>query len=128
MVAFIFGCGFFIGGFLGLSIGWAAFMKEIVRGGPVRMQEEIIKRVRTDLDLKGEQRAAVRQIVTETALELDAATKEVRPQVGAILGRAEDRLAAELTDKQRAKLKNFLNAARRRWQPATPSPSGDGAK
>ncbi len=123
-VFFIFGCGFLVGGFLGALFGWTSLFNKIVKSGPVAVQEVIIDRVRNDLQLKGETRGEARKIVQETALELEAATNEVRPRVAEILGRAEDRLnALAKDDQQRLKLQRTLNQARRKWQPATPAPA-----
>lgn len=122
-VLFIFGCGFLAGGFLGLVIGYSSLFNKIVKSGPMAVQEVIIERVRNDLNLKGESRGEARKIVQETALELEAATQEVRPKVAEILGRAEDRLnALAKDDQQRRKLRRTLDQARRKWQPATPAP------
>jgi hypothetical protein len=123
-VVFIFGCGFLVGGFLGAVFGWTALFNKIVKSGPVAVQEVIIDRVRNDLRLKGEARGEARKIVQETALELDAATTEMRPKVAEILGRAEDRLnALAQDDEQRKKLRRTLDQARRKWQPTVPEPS-----
>jgi hypothetical protein len=121
-VVFIFGCGFLVGGFLGAIFGWTALFNKIVKSGPMAVQEVIIDRVRNDLQLKGESRGEARKIVQETALELEAATKDLRPKVGEILGRAEDRLnALAKDDQQRLKLQRTLNQARRKWQPTATS-------
>jgi hypothetical protein len=123
-VIFIFGCGFLAGGFLGAVFGWTSLFNKIVKSGPMAVQEVIIERVRNDLQLKGEARGGARKIVQETALELEAATAELRPRIGEILGRAEDRLMALAKDEaQRQKLQRTLNQARRKWQPATPAPT-----
>ena len=122
-VGFIFACGFFVGGFLGALFGWTALFNKIVKNGPNAVQEVIIDRVRNDLRLKGEQRGEARKIVQEAALELDAATKDVRPKVAEILSRAEDRIGALSTDeKRRAKFQHTLELARQKWQPSTPPP------
>ncbi len=124
-VVFIFGCGFLAGGFAGAIFGWTALFNKIVKSGPVAVQDVIVERVRNDLRLKGEKRVEARRIVQETALELDAATRDVRPKVAEILGRAEERISALADDeKQRTKLQRTLNQARRKWQPALPTPPG----
>ena len=118
-VVFIFGCGFLVGGFLGTAIGWMSFFNKVVKSGPVAVQTIVSERLKDDLKLKGEQRGEARKIVEETARELDAATQEVRPKVGEILSRAEDRIDALLKeDWQRQRLKRTLEQARRKWQPA----------
>jgi hypothetical protein len=123
-VVFLFGCGFLVGGFLGAVFGWSSLFNKIVKSGPMAVQEVIIDRVRSDLQLKGEARGEARKIVQETALELEAAAAELRPKIGEILGRAEDRVLALTPDeKQRQKLLRTLNQARRKWQPATPAPA-----
>jgi hypothetical protein len=123
-VVFIFGCGFLVGGFLGAVVGWSSLFNKIVKSGPMAVQEVIIERVRSDLELKGAARGEARKIVQETALELDAATNEVRPKVAEILGRAEDRLnALAPNERARLKLQRTLNPARRKWQPTTPAPA-----
>jgi hypothetical protein len=123
-VLFIFGCGLLVGGFLGAAFGWMACFNKIVKGGPIAVQEIVTDRVKGDLKLKGEQKAEVRKVVEEMAVELDAATRDVRPKVGEILGRGEERIGALLTeDWQRARLKKTLDAARLKWVPATPAPA-----
>lgn len=120
VVVFIFGCGLLVGGFLGAIFGWTSCFNKIVKSGPVAVQEIIIDRLRDDLRLKGEKRGEARKIVQETALELDSATKDVRPKVGEILGRAEDRIGALITsDSQKVRFQRTLDQARRKWQPAT---------
>lgn len=116
VVLFIFGCGFLVGGFVGAAIGWVGLFQKMVKGGPRAVQEIIVQRAKDDLGLKPEQRTAVEKIVKETAAELGTATAEVRPEVEAILGRAEDRIREVLDAKQRKKFDDFANKGRRRWK------------
>jgi hypothetical protein len=124
MVAFIFLCGFLVGGFLGAAFGWMSFFHKIAKGGPGAIREVVMQRAEHDLKLKPEQKLRVRQIVEETGGELTAATAEVRPAVAAIIVRSEDRIREILDPKQREKFDGFLNQGRRRWQIAgEPRPS-----
>ncbi len=128
MVAFIFLCGFLVGGFLGLAIGWTGFFHKIVKGGPGALREVVIERAANDLKLKPEQKKTVRQIVEETGAELVTATVELRPKIEEIMGRGEERIRETLDAKQRAKFDRFVNEGRRRWKAAvevraTPSPA-----
>jgi hypothetical protein len=127
VVAFIFGCGFLVGGFLGAAFGWVGFFHKVVKGGPRAVQQIIVERAKDDLGLKPEQRAAVAKIVEETAKELGEATADTRPKVEEIMGRAEERVRAILDAEQRAKFDNFANQGRRRWkvmqETAAPPPS-----
>jgi len=116
VVAFIFGCGFLVGGFVGMAFGWVGLFHKVVKGGPSAVQEIIVQRAKDDLQLKPEQRAAVARIVEETAKELGDATAEVRPKVEEIMGRAEQRTREVLDDKQRKKFDSFANQGRRRWK------------
>ena len=122
LVLFIFGCGLLVGGFVGAAFGWVGFFHKIVKGGPVAVREVIAQRAREDLGLTKEQDALVKQIVQDAASELDDATKEARPHVEEILGRAEDRIREVLDEKQRRKFDAFVNKGRKRWKPATPAP------
>lgn len=128
VVAFIFGCGFLVGGFLGAAFGWVGFFHKVVKGGPRAVQQIIVERAKDDLGLKPGQRAAVAKIVEETAKELGDATASTRPHVEEIMGRAEDRVREVLDAEQRAKFDSFANQGRRRWKflqetPATPAPA-----
>ncbi len=118
MVAFIFACGFLIGGFLGLAIGWTGFFHKVVKGGPGAVRDLIIERAVQDLKLQPAQKVRVRQIIEETGAELTAATAEVRPKVEEIIGRGEERLRETLDAKQRAKFDGFVNQGRHRWKAA----------
>lgn len=118
MVAFIFACGFLVGGFLGAAMGWIGFFHKVVKGGPGAVREVVIERVSKDLKLKPEQAARVRQIVDETGSELNATTAEVRPKVAEILGRNAARIREVLDTEQREKFDRFLLEGRRRWQAA----------
>ncbi len=123
LVAFIFGCGFVTGGFLGAAFGWVGLYHKIVKGGPEAARQIVLDRAIHDWRLNAAQQREVRKIVEETSAELDAATAAVRPQVGEILGRGEERIRPLLNGQQRKKFDEFLNAGRRRWQPAEPSAS-----
>ena len=122
LVLFIFGCGLLAGGFLGAAFGWVGFFHKVVKGGPDALREVVVQRAREDLRLTREQDALVKQIVSDTSSELDAAVKEARPRVEEILGRAEDRVREVLDEKQRSKFDPFVNKGRKRWKPATPEP------
>lgn len=126
-VAFIFGCGFLVGGFLGLAIGAVGSFHKLVKGGPGAIREVVMERAANDLKLKPEQKASVRKIVDETGTELTAATAEVRPKVEEIMGRNVERIGEVLDAQQRKKFDSLVNEARRRWKAAvearaTPAP------
>jgi uncharacterized membrane protein len=133
VVAFIFGSGFLVGGFLGAAFGWVSLFHKVVKGGPRAAREVIVQRANDDLGLTASQRAAVEKIVNESAAQLGDATAGVRPQVEEILGRAEARVREVLDAKQREKFDAFANKSRRRWKaaqeivepqpPATPNPA-----
>jgi hypothetical protein len=127
MVAFIFFCGFLVGGFLGLLVGSVGIFHKLVKGGPGAVREVVMDRAVHELKLKPEQKIRVHQIVDETGAELAAATAEVRPKVEEIMGRSEARIRAELDVKQRVKFDQLMNEGRRRWKAAieahtTPAP------
>jgi hypothetical protein len=127
MVAFIFACGFLVGGFLGAAMGWIGFFHKVVKGGPGAVREIVMERVSKDLRLKPEQKSRVRKIVDETGAELTTATAEVRPKIEEIMGRNGERIRAELDAEQRKKFDWFVNQGRRRWKTAvearaTPAP------
>lgn len=127
MVAFIFLCGFLVGGFLGAAMGWVGFFHKIVKGGPGALREVVMERAAKDLKLKPEQKVRVHKIVDETGAELAITTAEIRPKVEEIMGRGEDRIREVLDDKQRRKFDLFVNEGRRRWKAAvearaTPAP------
>jgi hypothetical protein len=115
MVAFIFGSGLLVGGFLGAALGWVGFFHKVVRGGPGAVAEIFMDRAAHDLKLRPEQRPRVKAIIGEAGTELRAATLEIAPQVGEIVGRNADRLRAELTPEQRRKFDRFAAQARLRW-------------
>jgi hypothetical protein len=123
LIAFIFAAGLFVGLVVGFAVGRAGAFHQIVASGPNAVQKMMIERAKDDLHLSAEQLKHVRTIVRETSIELEAATMPVRPEVAAILGRAEDRFSMVLTEKQRAKFDPFVSKARRRWTPATPVPA-----
>jgi hypothetical protein len=133
MVAFIFLCGFLVGGFLGAGMGWVGLFHKIVKGGPGAIRQVVMERAAKDLKLKPEQKERVRKIVEETGAELASATAEVRPKVEEIMGRNEVRLREVLNVEQRKKFDRFANEGRRRWKAAieastpptaTPAPEG----
>lgn len=128
MVAFIFLCGFLVGGFLGLAVGSVGFFHKIVEGGPGAIREVVMKRATNDLKLKPEQKIRVQKIVDETGAELATTTAEIRPKVEEIFGRSEDRTREVLDVKQRSKFDRLMNEGRHRWKAvveahATPAPS-----
>lgn len=116
IVAFIFGCGFLVGGFLGAAFGWVGMFQQVVKGGPRGARDIIVQRMVDDLKLNEDQSHEVREIVEETGKELGNATAEVRPEVEEILGRSEQRIRALLHDGQRQKFDRFVERGRRRWQ------------
>jgi hypothetical protein len=118
MVAFIFACGFLVGGFLGVGIGMFGFFHKLVNTGPRAISDTIVDRAVHDLKLNPGQSARVRKIVDETSAELAAATAAVRPQIGEIIGRAEERVREVLDARQRKKFDSFLKEGRPRWQAA----------
>jgi len=128
MVAFLFGCGFLVGGFVGLGIGAVGSFHKLVRGGPGAVRELVMERAARDLKLKPEQKERVRKIVDETGAELTTATADVRPKVEEIMGRGTDRVREVLDVKQRKKFDWFVDESRRRWKAAveahgTPAPA-----
>ena len=118
MVAFIFGCGFLVGGFVGLGLGAVGSFHKVVRGGPGAVRELVMERAARDLKLKPDQKERVRKIVDETGAELTTATAEVRPKIEEIMGRNEERIRELLDAPQRKKFDWFVNEGRRRWKAA----------
>ena len=118
MVAFIFFCGFLVGGFLGLAFGWMGFFHKIVKGGPGAIREVVMERAAHDLKLKPEQKLRVKAIIDETGAELTTATAEIRPKIEEIMGRNEERIREVLDPKQRKKFDQFVSEGRRRWKTA----------
>ena len=116
VVAFIFGCGFLVGGFLGAAFGWVGMFQQVIKGGPRGARDIIVQRMVDDLKLNEDQSHEVREIVEDSARELGRATAGVRPEVEEILGRAEQRVRAVLNEGQRRKFDRFAERGRRRWQ------------
>ncbi|MEA3211017.1 MAG: hypothetical protein QOE70_4074 [Chthoniobacter sp.] len=121
LVAFIFFCGFLVGGFFGAAVGWVGFFHKVVKGGPGAVREIVLQRAVQDLKLKPEQKTEVRRIIQETAAEFGAATAEVRPKVEEVLGHGEERIRAVLNPEQRRKFDNFADQGRQRWKAAAAS-------
>ena len=118
MVAFIFFCGFLVGGFLGLGFGFVGFFHKIVKGGPGAIREVVLERAAHDLRLKPDQKLRVKAIVDETGTELATSTAEIRPKIEEIMGRNEERIREVLDPKQRQKFDQFVSEGRRRWKTA----------
>ena len=118
MVAFLFLCGFLVGGFLGAAVGWLGFFHKIVKGGPGAVRDVVMERVTKDLNLNRDQKIRVRKIMNETGAELAVATAEARPKIEEIMGHSEERIRELLSAKQRVKFNAFVNEGRHRWKAA----------
>lgn len=115
MVAFIFGCGVLVGGFVGAALGWVGFFHKAARSGPTGLRDLVMERAAKDLRLDADQRTRVRKILVDMGHDLSDATAGVRPEVEAIVSRTGDRIRAELNPAQRRKFDAFVSAGGRRW-------------
>jgi hypothetical protein len=112
--------------FSGLVVGWglsaSATMKDITTKafgeGPVPVRRLLVQHAKDGLELDHDQQKLFTQILNETGLELNNASKPVQPQIAQIMERAELRLRAVLRSEQTGRFDGWAKHARERWAAA----------
>jgi hypothetical protein len=131
------GClGVFLIFFLGVIVGailasGAIYAKvwELIEGGPDKVAEFTIKRLKDELKLDDVQKREFERIADRTRLKLRAVRYNHQPEVQAVLDESDRELRAILTPKQQAKFADLMRRFRDRWRieetdldPAKPAP------
>lgn len=123
-IALIFLFGVFCG--VSLATGVAREkLRRLVEGGPDKVVDEVVSRMRSDLHLDSQQGEMLQHIVVETHIKLSGIRQKTQPEVDEVLHEAEQKVRGILNEKQTAKFDQIVHKGRERWQSklATPAPA-----
>ena len=110
---------FLFGGLFGAAItagGIHQKVRELVVGGPDKIVEEIVKKLKDDLKLDGSQQEMLKAIATETRIQLRAIRQETQPQVDEVMSRAEQKVRGILNAEQVPKFDEIVKRGREKWK------------
>jgi hypothetical protein len=133
-VFLIFFLGVVVGGILASGAIYAKVW-ELIEGGPDKVAEFTIKRLKDELKLDDVQSREFARIADRTRLRLRAVRYNHQSEVEAVLDESDRELHAILNPKQQAKLREVMKRFRNRWRieaadiapppaaPSTPPPA-----
>jgi hypothetical protein len=128
VVGLIFVSGVIVGGIL----SGAAVVRDVsgkaFGGGPGPVRKLLIQHAKDGLHLDEDQQHLFWQILTETGVELNTASKPVQPQMAAVIDRAELRLREVLHPEQVRQFDEWMKNARNRWDAALSDAAQGAAK
>jgi hypothetical protein len=114
-VFLIFFLGVIVGGILASGAIYAKVW-ELIEGGPEKVAEFTIKRLKDELKLDGVQSREFERIADRTRLRLRAVRYAHQAEVEAVLDEGDRELHAILNPKQQAKLRELMKRFRDRWR------------
>jgi hypothetical protein len=109
---------FFFGVIVGAALTSGAIWKEIhdlVTGGPDAIVGKVTDRLEKELHLDSPQKEMLRQIATETRINLRTIRADSQYQVDETLADAEKRARAILNPKQQKKFDEIVKGVRGKW-------------
>jgi len=77
-------------------------------GGRPPMEDTLVKRLTSKLDLNSQQQERVRAIIHETQLGMHQIRQQSRPQIEGVLSEGQKRISALLTPEQREKYEKII--------------------
>jgi hypothetical protein len=130
---------FFFGVIFGAVIATGVIRDEIrnvVEGGPDKVVEVVVKRLKNDLQLDKNQQEMLQQIALNTRIKLTVIRQQTQPQVAQTLDEAVQTVRGILNPNQIKKFDEIVAKAREKWNdekrvktepaastpPATPAP------
>jgi hypothetical protein len=100
----------------------------IIEGGPDKVVDVVVNRLKDDLHLDQNQQEMLHQIAVETRIELGAIRQQTQPQVAKTLDDATQKVRGILNPGQVKKFDEIVGKARAEWKteqlPAAPEPKG----
>jgi hypothetical protein len=104
----------------------------IVEGGPDKIVEVVVNRLKKDLHLDQNQEEMLHQIAVETQIQLSTLRQQTQPQVARTLDDATQKVRGILNPDQVKKFDEIVEKARTNWRSERvpveqPEKSGDGA-
>jgi hypothetical protein len=109
---------FFFGVIFGVVIATGVIRDEVrnvVEGGPDKVVEVVVKRLKNDLQLDKNQQEMLQQIALETRIKLAAIRQQTQPQVAQTLDEAAQTVRGILNPNQIKKFDEIVAKARANW-------------
>ena len=107
-------------------LGGTAALMDLVNktflGGPPNIRRLLVQRAKHDMKLDKDQNHQFWLIINEAGAELRDAVKPVRPQIGAALEKATQRMREVLRPSQKPRFDMFVKSSRKRWLEAMGAP------
>lgn len=91
-------------------------VRDLVIGGPERVVEVIVHRLKDELKLDGGQQEMLQQIAVETRIKLRALRQQTDPQVEQTLHDAEVKVRGILNPDQVPKFNEIVKRGREKWK------------
>ncbi len=91
-------------------------IRGVVEGGPEKVVDVVVTRLRKELKLDQEQEQMLQHIVNETRIKLAALRQQTQPQVEEALEQAERKVRGILKPEQTRKFDNIVQKGRERWK------------
>jgi len=127
---------FFFGVIFGIAITAGLIHEEVrklVDGGPEKVVDVIVSRLKKDLHLDQNQQEMLQHIAVSTRIELSTIRQQTQPQVAQTLDKSAHDVRGILNPEQVKKFDEIIRTTRARWNidrevpkssppPATPSP------
>ncbi len=91
-------------------------MRHVVEGGPEKVAEVVVIRLRKELHLDQGQEEMLQQIALDTRIKLAAIRQKTQPEVAETLDDGAKRIRGILNPEQVKKFDEIVGKARQRWQ------------
>ncbi len=126
------GClGVFLIFFFGVIVGVAVTagviheqVQAVIEGGPDKVVDVVVERLKKELKLDGSQQLRLQQIVADTRIRLRQINEQTQPQMHAALAEAEGKVRGILYAAQVKKFDTIVRQGREKWKAGdgTPEP------
>jgi hypothetical protein len=108
-------CGMVVAG----GIAHARFLA-LVEGGPQKIVDVVVERLKNDLKLDDQQKEMLQHIALDTRIKLSAIRSQTQPQVDAALAEATERVRGILNPAQTKKFDEIIRKGRQTWKAHEP--------
>ncbi len=99
-------------------------VRDLVEGGPDKVSDAVVHRLKRDLKLDDRQQEMLQQIAVETRIKLSGIHRQTQPQIAQQLDAAAERVRGILTPEQTKKFDVIVGKTRAKWQQEQPPAGG----